>query len=216
VAAFEELLDVTATNYRIDRELVAAKLMGRWRNGTPLTLSPQTDNANIPEGEINNFDYASSADHPTYLNDQSGFRCPVGSHLRRMNPRSGIAMGHPHSRRIIRRAMPYGPEYRHGHDDPSIERGLIGYFICGDIEMQYEFLVGTWGNLDYSQAGMRGSRDPIIGAQPPDSGRFVIRIKDSRDPIVLSNLPRWVTTRGSLYCFIPGIGGLRHLASLSS
>jgi hypothetical protein len=41
-----------------------------------------------------------------------------------------------------------------------------------------------------------------------------VRTDDSRDPIVLTGLPTLVRTMGSLYCFIPGIGGLRYLASL--
>ena len=28
---------------------------------------------------------------------------------------------------------------------------------------------------------------------------------------MLSGIPRWTTTKGALYCFLPGIGGLRYL-----
>jgi deferrochelatase/peroxidase EfeB len=215
VASFEALIEETETRYKIDREEVAAKMMGRWRNGVPLTLSPDAAESKLSDNKINDFDYAPSPDNPNYFDDNQGLRCPLGSHIRRMNPRSGMVMGQPYSRRLIRRAMPYGPDYRHGHDDPTIERGLIGYFICGDLEMQYEHLLLNWANLDFAQPGQRGSRDPIIGAQPKEKGKFVIRVSDTRDPIVLSDVPRWVTTRGSVYCFIPSIGGLRHLASLA-
>jgi Dyp-type peroxidase family len=215
VAGFETLIEQVQQRYLIDKELVAAKLMGRWRNGVPLTLSPDTADVAIAEGQINNFDYANNAAHPVYYDDHQGLRCPIGSHIRRMNPRGGRVMGQSYSRRIIRRAMPYGPEYRHGMDDPLIERGLIGYFLCGDLEMQYEFLMRTWANLDISQPGLRGTRDPIIGAQPAEQGKFVLRVDDNRDPIVVNDLPRWVTTRGSVYCFLPGIGGLKRLAARS-
>ena len=214
VVSFEKLIEETERRYAIDKEEVAAKLMGRWRDGTPLELSPNGD-TEAGEIRLNDFDYAPSASHPSYFDDSSGLRCPIGSHIRRMNPRSGRVMGQPHSRRMIRRSMPYGPEYKGGDDECSIERGLIGYFIVGDLEMQYEFVVATWGNLDYSQAGLRGTRDPIIGAQPVEKGKFVIRTNDTRDPIVLNDLPRWVTTRGSVYCFFPGIAGLNFLASLA-
>ncbi len=56
----------------------------------------------------------------------------------------------------------------------------------------------TWANLDFSQPGLRGTRDPIIGAHPPECGKFVIRIDDNRDPIVLADILRWVTTSGSV------------------
>ncbi|MFM8277836.1 MAG: Dyp-type peroxidase [Cyanobium sp.] len=215
VAGFEALLERTQQRYNIDKEMVAAKLMGRWRNGVPLTLSPETGHTHLEHGQINQFDYSPTPEYPTYFDDSKGLRCPIGSHIRRMNPRGGRVMGQPHSRRIIRRAMPYGSEYHHGTDDPTLERGLIGYFICGDLEMQYEFLISTWANLDFSQAGLRGTRDPIFGAQPEENGKFVIRINDTRDPIVLTDLPRWVITRGSVYCFLPGISALRHLALLA-
>jgi deferrochelatase/peroxidase EfeB len=215
VFGFETLIEEVETRYKIDKELVAAKLMGRWRNGIPLTLDPNGSGTALKKGEINNFDYADTPDHPTFYDDKEGLRCPIGAHIRRMNPRGGRVMGQPYSRRLIRRAMPYGPEYKHGQDDPGIDRGLIGYFLCGDLEMQYEFLLRTWANLDFSQPGLRGTRDPIIGAQPQEKGKFVIRVDDSRDPIVLDDIPRWVTTSGSVYCFLPGIGGLKLLASLA-
>ncbi len=217
VPAFEAFIRRAGERFNLDPELVAAKLMGRWRSGVPLVLSPETPHPvpPMPHGAINDFDYAPSAAHPAYFDDQVGTRCPVGAHARRLNPRSSRVMGQPYSRRIIRRAMPYGPEYKHGHDDPAVKRGLVGYFVCGDIEMQYEFLSTTWANLDIAMSGIRGTRDPIIGWQPDDGGKFTIRTNDTRDPISISDLPRLITTCGSLYCFLPGIGGLRFLASLA-
>ena len=97
-------------------------------------------------------------------------------------------------------------------DNPAGERGLVGYFICGDLDMQFEFMLSTWVNLDYSTTGIRGTREPILGAQPEYGGQFVLRTSDERDPIVFDNLPRMVTTRGSVYCFLPGVAGLRFLA----
>ena len=122
-------------------------------------------------------------------------------------------MGQPHTRRIIRRGIAYGPPYRPDSPD-TLERGLMGYFLCGDLAMQFEFLLGVWANQDLSTSGLRGTRDPILGAQPDDGGQFVIRTADHRDPVVLDDLPRFVITRGSVYTFIPGIGALRFLAAL--
>ena len=109
--------------------------------------------------------------------------------------------------------MPYGPPYDPANPNDGAERGLVGLFICGDLEMQFEFILRVWANEDISTHGLRGTRDPLIGAQPPDGGQFVIRTDDSRDPIVFNGLPRLTQTRGSVYVLIPGIGGLRHLAS---
>ena len=212
VQAFETLLARVGERHNMDPELVAAKLMGRWRNGVPLTLSPQSQDENTPTSHLNNFDYAPSAAHPTFHDDFDGLRCPIGSHIRRLNPRGSLVTGKPHSRRIIRRGMPYGPAYDPSQPD-AVERGLFGLFICGDLEMQYEFLVSVWANKDIATTGLRDTQDPILGPQSAQGGRFVIRTHDSRDPIGI-DVPRLVTTRGSLYTFIPGIGGLRYLASL--
>ena len=89
-------------------------------------------------------------------------------------------------------------------------------FICGDLELQYEFILRVWANGDLATHGLRGTRDPLIGAQPDTGGQFVMRTGDSRDPVVLTGLPNLVQTRGSVYCFVPGIGGLRHLSSLAT
>jgi deferrochelatase/peroxidase EfeB len=225
VTSFEKFLDATASRWRIartigsapdpdyGREYVAAKLMGRWRNGTPLTLRPDgPEDAVVPDSSLNDYDFAPTLDHPTYYDDNIGLRCPIGAHTRRLNPRGALVMGQPHSRRIIRRGMPYGPAFDPKNPD-SAERGLVGHFVCGDLESQFEFIMRTWVNQDLSTSGLRGTRDPILGAQLDQGGRFVIRTSDTKDPIIIDDLPRLVRTRGSLYCFFPGLNALRHLAT---
>ena len=218
VTGFEAFLEKAGERYAMNKEHIAAKLMGRWRNGVPLILSPKSDEPKghpITAEKLNDFDYGPSPEHPTYFDDNTGLRCPVGAHIRRLNPRGALAMGDPHTRRIIRRGIAYGPAY-----DPTVtetdppERGLVGYFICGDLAMQFEFIMSTWVNQDISAAGIRGTREPLLGAQPDFGGQFVMRTDDARDPIVFDNLPRFVRTRGSAYCFLPGIGGLRFIAGI--
>jgi deferrochelatase/peroxidase EfeB len=218
VFAFEELLEAWGQAAQMDKEMVAAKLMGRWRNGVPLAVSPSTPEPDppIPKEQLNEFDYGpEKPGQPTFHDDSRGLRCPVGAHIRRLNPRGARVMGIQHSRRITRRAMPYGPELKPEQPRDDVERGLVGYFVCGDLEMQFEFIQRVWANQDLSTSGLRGTRDPFIGSQPEAGGNFTIRTADNRDPIVLNGLPNLVKTRGSVYCLLPGIGGLRHLASLS-
>lgn len=226
VPAFERLLRDSARRWNATPEWVAAKLMGRWRTGTPLYLSP--DDPQMPATAAparpdrlgdspNDFDYGPSATLPHAYDDAIGLRCPVGSHIRRLNPRGSLVMGKPYNRRLVRRGLPYGPVFdpdRQGYEDDGVERGLIGYFLCGDLETQFEFMQRAWVNDDLSAAGLRGTREPITGAHPPEGGRFVIRTRDSRDPITLTDLPRLTWTRGSVYCLLPGIAGLRRLAQL--
>jgi deferrochelatase/peroxidase EfeB len=216
VHAFEQFIHHRAERWELDPELVAAKLLGRWRSGVPLMLAPQTAQTEPPisEHQLNEFDYAPALGHTTYYDDVDGRRCPIGSHIRRLNPRGSLVMGRPHSRRLVRRGMPYGPPYDPANPKDGVERGLMGLFICGDLEMQYEFILRVWANEDIATHGLRGTRDPIIGAQPEIGGQFVVRTDDSRDPIVMSGLRRLVQTRGSVYVLIPGIGGLRYLSSV--
>jgi deferrochelatase/peroxidase EfeB len=207
VVAFERLLFEWGQAASMDPELVAAKLVGRWRNGVPLALSPSSDSL-LAEIRMDDFDYVTGANA-----DPLGLRCPIGAHARRLNPRGAVVMGKPHSRRLVRRNMPYGPDFEPNRPDDE-ERGLVGYFLCGDLENQWEFIQDVWVNEDLATHGLRGTREPIGGAQPGDDGSFTIRTEDERDPIRLTGLPNLVQTRGSAYCLLPGIGGLRHLASL--
>jgi Dyp-type peroxidase family len=211
-AAFERVIEQGAQQANMDKELVAAKLMGRWRDGSPLTLAPDAPNPAMGRERLNRFDFAPNTDRPAYFDDNKGLRCPVGSHIRRLNPRGALVTGKPHSRRIVRRGMPYGPAFDPAQPDDGLERGLLGLFICGDLEMQFEFLISVWANDDIATAGLRGTRDPILGAQPPEGGRFDIPTDDQRNPVRLT-VPRLVETRGSLYLFIPGINALKTLAA---
>ena len=62
------------TRHAALREMVAAKMLGRWRNGVPLAKSPRSPSPEPPIGkkELNNFGYA---------DDPDGQHCPIGSHL---------------------------------------------------------------------------------------------------------------------------------------
>jgi deferrochelatase/peroxidase EfeB len=120
VVGFEHFLQ--SNKDRIDPELLAAKMCGRWRNGVPLALSPVTDSppGGISPDQLNDFEYV-NADGS---GDARGIRCPVGAHIRRVNPRGqpvtgqGQPGGSNNSHRLIRRGMPYGPVY-----DPSLPHG---------------------------------------------------------------------------------------------
>jgi deferrochelatase/peroxidase EfeB len=209
---FEALLDTWSARYSVDREWLAARLMGRWRSGASTMTHPDSPDPLPPDAELNRFDYAPSAEAPLYMDDAGGLRCPVGSHVRRLNPRSSPAMGVRGTRRVLRRGMPYGPPYDPGHPGDGIERGLIGLFICGDLELQYEFVLRVWANQDLGAAGLRGTREPFVGAQPDTGGVFRIPVAGRSEPLLLSGIPTLTRTRGSVYCLMPGLGGLRELA----
>src|SRR5262249_53329538 len=83
VADFRKFLKANSSNPE-EEELLAAKMMGRWRSGAPLALSPKEDDPALgadPERN-NNFQF--------YDDDKIGFKTPPGCHIRRTNPRDGL------------------------------------------------------------------------------------------------------------------------------
>lgn len=209
VDAFAEFLRQQSSATGMSEELIAAKLCGRWRNGTPLILSPDTDTPDppIPPEAMNNFDYVGK------YGDERGYRCPIGSHIRRMNPRGArIAGNGGHLHRIVRRGIPYGPPYDPAHPRDGQARGLLGLFIGVSLRDQFEFLMAEWANDGLFAAGLGRTKDPMIGANADGFGSFSIPRPEGST--VLQGLARFVTTRGGAYCFLPSISGIHYLAGL--
>jgi deferrochelatase/peroxidase EfeB len=219
VVKFENYLQ--SNKDRIDPELLAAKICGRWRNGVPLMLSPETDNPSggIPPEQLNNFEYV-NADGS---GDPKGLRCPVGAHMRRINPRGqpvtgqGQPGGSNNTHRLIRRGLPYGPAYDSSRPDDGLERGLLGYFINSSIENQYEFVLGNWVNDSEFAGAVRlnpKSKDPLIGTQDPAESIFVIPQANGAPPIKLAGFSSFVTTKAAAYCFLPSVTAIKFIAGL--
>jgi deferrochelatase/peroxidase EfeB len=218
VVGFENFLQ--SNKDKIDPELLAAKMCGRWRNGVPLALSPDTDSPAqaIPLDQLNNFEYV-NADGS---GDPKGLRCPVGAHMRRINPRGqpitgqGQPGGSNNTHRIIRRGMPYGPTYDPTQPHDGIKRGLLGYFINSSIENQYEFVLGHWVNDSEFAGSVRlnpKSKDPMIGTQDPAESIFVIPQANGA-PIKVTGFSTFVMTKAAAYCFLPSITALKFISRL--
>ncbi len=201
---------------KIDPEFLAAKICGRWRNGVPLALSAGTDTPTPPiaEEDLNGFDYVPSAAHPEAVDDSKGARCPIGSHMRRANPRSGVVMGGGnHLHRIIRRGMPYGPPYQSGQPDDGIERGLAGFFICSSLENQFEFLMSQWINSGGFAPGLeQDSLDLINGQNDPASSVFQVPAGNPAQSLEIRGFGPFVTTRGGAYCFLPSLTAMAFIS----
>jgi deferrochelatase/peroxidase EfeB len=219
VVAFENFLQ--ANQAKIDPELLAAKMCGRWRNGVPLALSPDTDSppGGIAPERMNDFGYV-NADGS---GDPRGLHCPVGAHMRRINPRGQPVAGQGHNggsnntHRVIRRGMPYGPAYDPSQPYDGVERGLLGYFINSNIENQYEFVLSQWVN-DAAFAGAvrldSKSKDPMIGTQDPTESIFVIPQANGAPPLKIIGLTSFTTTKAAAYCFLPSITAIKFIAGL--
>ncbi len=187
-----------------EQELIAAKLMGRWRSGAPLTLAPHKDDPALG-GDLqrnNDFNYKKEDPH--------GYAVPLGSHMRRMNPRDTAA--NMNRRRMIRRGATYGPYLPEGTADDGQERGIAAFVICASLIRQYEFAQNVWVN-DKTFHELGNERDPIIGAH---DGTLEFKIPKRPIRKTIKGLPAFTTVRGGAYFFLPGLKALRWLTERGS
>lgn len=200
---------------------LAAKMVGRWPDGTPLVVSP--DHPEPEARTYNRFLYASDRAHP----DPYGMRCPIGAHIRRTNPRDSLgedssqALELANQHRIIRRSRAYGPPLVETMDprgmmraaDRGAERGL--HFLClnAAIDRQFEFVQSLWAN-NPKFGNLYDDPDPLIGVQDGQTGQFTVQGEPIRCRYV--GLRRFVQVRGGAYFFLPGIEAMRTLARNST
>ena len=205
VAAFRRYLEENARD-PADAELLAAKMMGRWRSGAPLALCPVHDDVGLGADPKRNNAFLFKAD------DAIGYKTPAGSHIRRMNPRDADISGVARIHRMIRRGTAYGPPLPPGTDDDGVDRGLMFAFVGAHPGRQFEFVQSEWMN-DGAFFGAGRERDPVAGAADGD-GVFDAPRRPLRRR--LSGLPRFVVTRGGEYAFLPGLKALRWLGDLKT
>jgi Dyp-type peroxidase family len=209
VAAFRRYVDERGREYPGGPDLLAAKIVGRWRDGTPLERSPDRPLPDLvaDPARINAFSFAT---------DPAGLRCPVGAHIRRANPRD--AEGFFDARltnrhRIIRRGRPYGPELAEGVlEDDGVERGLV--FVCfnASIWRQFETIQTLWID-DGDPFGLGTDKDFLIGQPEGDADKMTI---PGHPPFFLKPQPRFVTVRGGEYLYRPSVSALQWLATAGS
>ena len=185
-----------------EQELVAAKLMGRWRSGAPLALASDKDDPSLgADSQRNNdFNYKKM--------DPYGYATPLGAHARRMNPRDTAANMNRH--RMIRRGATYGPLLPENAPDDGVERGIAAFVICASLIRQFEFAQAVWAN-DRNFHELGNERDPIIGNQ---DGTLEYKIPKRPIRKKVTGLPAFTTVKGGAYFFLPGMKALRYLATL--
>lgn len=156
------------------RELAGAMIVGRFEDGTPVTLSDTAEGLAPP----NNFSYTGDA----------GTRCPFHAHIRKVNPRgTGGAETEPLERKHImpRRGIPFEDVKRSTHPAELPETGTLAEFNAKvssllptggvgllfmayneTIARQFKFTQQTWAdNPAFPVPGTHGI-DPVIGQGP--------------------------------------------------
>jgi Dyp-type peroxidase family len=220
VQAFDDFIVQQAGVVGGNPELLGAKLVGRWRSGAPLERTRDqaadfdpaagdpavADPSILSDSKINNFDYDPQ--------DADGHLVPRAAHIRKVNPRGGQPPGREDSNRhrILRRGVPYGPEFQPGEPPypggPSVpddqDRGLL--FVCyqSSLARGFEFIQSQWANRqDFPQPN--DGRDPIIAQD--------VATRELTAPNIHLSMARWVQTTGGAYFFSPSLSAIRQLAS---
>jgi deferrochelatase/peroxidase EfeB len=190
---------------------IAAKLVGRWQDGSPLVRNPM-----VPGGESASFDNSFRFGDE----DPQGLACPLGAHMRRANPRdtrfpkSQEEIDSVNRHRLLRIGRPYRYADQNEKDEDEDEQekderekeGLMFMCLNADIERQFEFVQKSW-LLNRNMSALENETDPMLGP----GGTFSIPTPGGN---VKLKLPRLVTVRGGGYFFMPGAATLQFLTTL--
>jgi Dyp-type peroxidase family len=209
VATFRQYLDEHGGRYAGGKEKLAAKFVGRWQDGTPLELSPdRQDPALVKDpNRSTNFIYGS---------DPDGRRCPIGAHMRRVNPRDAFGFNGAliNRRRIMRRGLPYGTYTQPDRPaNDADEHGVIFIVLNASIFRQFEFVQQQW--IQYGNDSHQGTDRDLLVGNNDGSGRYMIQgdTDPSNPPYMCTGLPSFVETRGGDYFFMPSLTALRLIAA---
>ena len=215
----------------VDPVLLEARMVGRWKSGAPLSITPLQDEPQLAAKPAENNDFVFSS-------DQFQRACPYAAHIRKVNPRDDFAVpassatdANAHAavlvRRIMRAGIAFGPEVTREETisrTTSEERGLL--FVCyqTSINNQFEFVQTAWANnpgfiFNKVRPGTGTSLtvgfDPLIGQNVPADGPA----RSSDEPVpnyptgsvrtTLQMPEPFVVPTGGSYAFVPSITALR-------
>lgn len=211
---------------------LASRVVGRWPNGLPVTLHPDLPGPKRAPPD-QDFGYHEQGDF-------YGAACPIGSHVRRTNPRETLLpvpydppptldvtdaaeaearRRHVGRHRLVRRGRSYGPRRAERFDlaalkrPDGVDRGLHFLCVVANLRRQFEFVQSSWAVSPHF-AGLSRDPDPLIGAgrtHPFSASGFALPGCPAR---FVERVPRFVETRGGAYFFLPSRSALRYLAAL--
>ena len=221
VPEFRKFVAERAARLGMDRELLAARMFGRWKSGAPLERAPLRDDPALGADPNRNNDFA-------YADDPFQRKCPYAAHIRKAYPRDDTGNEAEVLRhRIIRAGIPFGPEVEPGETTTRHSRGLM--FVCyqTSIERQFEYIQRRYAdNPDFATGKMRPGGgavtpgyDPVIGQAPGDEARYM----DEPYPNYPAGTRRttldipseFVVLTAAAYFFMPSITALRTVLTRS-
>ena len=211
--------------YQIDKDFIAAKLMGRWPDGSSLVRNPYEPASSRSDTKYETMrpkpaekTGTTSVEPPSHgtgarqavgrgdnnflfgEEDPEGVRCPYGAHVRRANPRDSLDPGSADQIAISNRhrILRVGRPYA---PESGRNPGLLFMCLNGDIERQFEFLQQTWlRNASFHRLSCE--KDPLLGNA--EAGVCGYTIPSRAGPVALDAVPQFVTVKGGGYFFLPG------------
>lgn len=220
------------------RETLVAKMVGRWSDGVPLSRVPtyaewqqyrHTKGMDDPDPvkalvAQQAFLRSTEASDFKFGDDMEGFKCPGGSHLRRVNTRDYLdPLNKPGSknpdsttqlnkrRRILRRGLPYGDPLSRDLDD-NTEQGVAMMIVGTGIFRQFEFVQQQWiqYGLDFNEGN---NTCPILGDHKTHKRHPIASDPATGKPTyIVNDLKTFVETRGGDYFFLPSMTCLEMIA----
>jgi Dyp-type peroxidase family len=214
VPEFRQFVQQQAARLGTDPQLLAARMIGRWKSGAPLELAPLRDDPRLGADDRRNNDFE-------FGDDRFQRKCPYAAHIRKVYPRDDVTLAEAQRHRIIRAGIPFGPEVEPGETTSRRSRGLM--FVCyqTSIERQFEFIQSRYadnpsfveGKLRPGGGAVTPGLDPIIGQAPGNGAREM----DEPYPNYPAgnrrttlNMPhQFVVLTAAAYFFMPSITALR-------
>lgn len=182
-------------------EWIAAKIVGRWPDGTSLVRHPDQPGSVSRPGTRPDNDFMFGTEDP------DGLRCPFGAHIRRVNPRETFEGGSQDQLKIANRHRIFRVGRSYGPQNGSPHRGLLFMCVNANIERQFEFMQQTY-MLGSSFHGLENEVDSF--ARRPELSD-VLTIPTPHGPLRLKGIGDFITVRGGGYFFMPGKDAVRLL-----
>jgi Dyp-type peroxidase family len=215
VAAFWQNMEAASKGLRDEAgnpataKWLAEKALGRTQNGYMLQVGSNASASPVPPGQT------PPNDMTFFKFDREGYGCPLTSHVRRANPRDGLApdkndvdlmIQATNRHRIIRRGRTYGDPIDNPMVDDGNDRGLLFQCLNSEIDRQFEFIQHTW-LLNKMFGGAYDQTDPMIGPKCPFS---IPSLPVRQQPL----LETYITAQGGGYFFMPSRRALQFFGAM--
>jgi Dyp-type peroxidase family len=190
-----------------EAERAGALIVGRFEDGTPITLSA-TEKTEKPVP--NNFNYNE---------DQNASKCPFHAHIRKVNPRGDTGnIEEERKHRIVRRGVTYGKRQVEPKDNPSLGQmptdGVGLLFMCfqSSLANQFGFIQKVYANSPDFVKEATGP-DPVIGQKEVDARPIEQQWPQEWDEAGVRHFPfgDFVKLKGGEFFFAPSIPFLKGL-----